>query len=508
MFALEWIETAIYPLSQKPLCLFRNRDNGEGVMIGREIANLMGQRSISKLLVSNDYSVEKIHYFLLQGQDLQEFKRQLQEVAILHYKKVSRLLLVTEAGLMLLLSKHTKEPCMRVGAWLLSQVLPKLRPYRLPLYYQKITSLYLPFSLYILVYQGRMGLLAFQLASILEEPPLDSLLCGCEGYVDKVHLTLWKKGIYLALQKQIPEFLPFENEGVYFLYESGIYRLLHQSAHPHALLLERALEREIFPLFRQIASHWNGLEVDTNTPDAGAEVPQNLLAPYPNSMAEERQRWNILSDSKKLLEEIARLDLKLTSFQDKSEIFWAEQKSHLLHFEEVEKRITESLEGQRRILDSMLDVLQANMDWLRQNLFPEPLAAETESSSLPAEEREFSKEEVPPWEGNSSHTQEQGPQGPTQEQKPSCEKKDSAEQKPEPIPFTVPELHQLTLDLGLYYYDRKTPHQTLVRNLVFALHTKDPKLLREYINEYTVREGHQTKILANGRWYFYTRPRK
>jgi hypothetical protein len=257
MATLEFMETVEYPGNHTSLRLFRNPSTDEGVMVLCEVAALMGYRSLSGLLRKTKGCSEKIHFFLLEGEELGSFKIHLQEKKIEKYQHTHRLMTITETGIALLLGRRCKEEALRAGQWLLPPVFPKLRSPLQGIYYQKVKSVYLDLSFYLILQDGRCGIFVSQLSYFLNTPQLDAVVRGCYGYVEDIHITPWQSYVYSYLCNFLKDIPRMEKEKpVYLLYESGLYKYLSHIKHPMVSLVKIALEREIFPLLRKSDTTW------------------------------------------------------------------------------------------------------------------------------------------------------------------------------------------------------------------------------------------------------------
>ena len=110
----EFVEKIEYPVNLVSIKLFRNIESGEGAVLAKELSQALKLKYLSSTFKKNPDVFEKIHFYLLKGEDLKNFKNYLTRQNILEYKRVGRVLLITETGIAFLLGKNRcKEEILR-----------------------------------------------------------------------------------------------------------------------------------------------------------------------------------------------------------------------------------------------------------------------------------------------------------------------------------------------------------------------------------------------------------
>ena len=328
---LELVKIFQYP--EKNLCikLLQNLENGEGIVIGHEIAKLMGYYSTGNFL-RNSHCQENIHFYLLQGNHFRRLKNHLQQNGIYEYTRCNRLLLISETGIGFLLGRHCKEEAIRVGGWLLTCVFPHLYPSK-NFCYQILHSDYFDKDICLLFHRGRFAFFASQIFSFLNEKSLDYISYGIQGYIENIHLKPLEPQ-YNSFEKLLSEKdKKIQTTFNYIFYESGLYRYLQHCKNPLVPILKLAFIKELQPKFRKPPQKWSSLPYKSNI--TKAKEPIHLYTTERNR--KEPSYVNIHKD----LEDIK---IQLSMFTKKTQKILENYQAKVNHLEETQKKIFDHLE--------------------------------------------------------------------------------------------------------------------------------------------------------------------
>ncbi len=470
MFAL--VTTVICPLNRMPLRLFRHTDTGEGVVIGGEMALLMGYGSLSRVLRNSPDCSENIHFFTLSGPTLCVFKHYLSTQNIPHYRRVNRLFLISETGAAFLLGRNCKEQAVRVGEWLMSEVFPLLRSH-LPLAaYQKIASLYLNCEFYVLLWHGRFGIMFSDIFELLAVPPLDHVSRALHGYVANLHMDSWLEPSAEGNGGQAGANLLTRKEAFLF-YQTGLYRYWNCLRHPMFSLMRLCFEREVWPQcrggewlpFREIEAHNTRPEtVEPPTTQPAVVCAMEPVPDYPDDPARHEAAWQklhteISRETAPLTELLRRVENGLNDFAHKA--------SHMLqqHEEQLQTIAGEHEKLAQELREQNLRLL-ARLDGLRDICSEQPLADFSPAVAA-----------TPPGAPQESANKE----GTTA--------------------VTLASLKELAQTLQLYYLDRQTPHLVFARALITHARSQNLHILRHVLTENMKLQPGENHIELGGTSY-------
>ena len=123
---IEFIATFFYKFPHKNLNVFRDAQSGEILFIARELAHVMGYRSLGTLLRKNPLFCE-MHHKMLIGAEIRAFKHYLHSVCIERYTVSTKILFITESGFYLLMACDGKKYSYYPGEWICQTVIPHVR---------------------------------------------------------------------------------------------------------------------------------------------------------------------------------------------------------------------------------------------------------------------------------------------------------------------------------------------------------------------------------------------
>lgn len=278
MNELEFCGKYTHENTKESVHVFRQLGTGEILILEKEWKKICEYRN-TKALFRDNMAVNTIHYIILRQQRLRDFKVYLKNTQLFSCSHVSQLTFITETGLSFLLGKSCNAKAQKLGHWLLSEVFPQLHQYPNSLYFKIIESNYLHSTLVIILYNGRPGILASGLASLLQVDNIEEIFFESYGYVPELHLVPCDSPLYQLLMQNIPQLSSeYMQHDFYLFYESGIYRLLQQKKTDKAMALKMALEKEILPIVHRPDVQWQSL------PLASLQTE--------NSVAENALPWN------------------------------------------------------------------------------------------------------------------------------------------------------------------------------------------------------------------------
>jgi len=344
--------------------LFRHPETKQGVFIAQELARLCGAARTRSLPVPSLYA------YRLIGQELVNFKRFLLQQQLIQYQRCTRLSLLTESGLGWILGHTRHESWVRLGTWLVAQILPNLRSYHAKLYWQTLKSNHLQRDLHIFIDQGRLGIWEPELHALLQSTVLDpiSLVRWC--YIPGLHAVLWPLHAYEEIRRQIPTLPAHSQNTVAFLYEPGLYRYLQQIPSLQNQTMQLAWETEVVPSFHQMACFWAEIEVKANLDIPADSHEISLYQKTYSQAAESTAIWHLapadplsslMSTFHQFSTNFERVSAHTSAMLTKQQEFLQEQQRQIAQVIQKQQWLGEIMAGQQQALKLQFGQLQAYM---------------------------------------------------------------------------------------------------------------------------------------------------
>lgn len=270
---IQFIQSISTPVTKDHLHLFQLEENQEGAILFSQLSKICGLRTSLRKLKGIQ---ENIHYFILEGKNLQSLRQKNQEQITL---RGHRLLFLTESGVAFLISHYLQKATLRWGAWLFSSFFLHLPGRCSENYHTTFYSQILNREIKIYMIQGR---LAFSLEQVIQGSainvdPIFHAYCGLIPSVDWVGSN---------------------SEKVNYLYLSGLYRIWQQ--YPQLYIWKKAYEEEVCHVVYQSDVKWLQQEIIV---DQVKESPYFFSATRATTWQEILQRVKDVQQSIKCLVE-------------------------------------------------------------------------------------------------------------------------------------------------------------------------------------------------------------
>lgn len=296
---IEFVATFFYKFPQKNLNVFRDAQSGEILFIARELAHVMGYRSVGTLLRKNPLFCA-MHHKMLIGAEIRAFKRYLRNVCIDRYMVSTKILFITESGFYLLMACDGKKYSYYPGEWICQTVIPNARSTVQNLYVTHWESETFSCEFPLIQMNNRIGFFVAPLTDHLQN--FHRIEIGYGRYIDNIHL-------------QNIEF-SMAGSGNLIFYESGLYRYLVGTNHSLGKRFATEYMQKLVPQLRHSQLEWQKVANNTNrTVDAEVQAPEKFYHHIEEQFGEWQQQFqqSVIRDSVVMN---ARLDGFLKFFRD------------------------------------------------------------------------------------------------------------------------------------------------------------------------------------------------
>ncbi|BBM84648.1 hypothetical protein [Candidatus Uabimicrobium amorphum] len=322
---IQFIATFFYKFPQKTLNVFRDLRSGEVLFIARELAHVMGYRSLGTLLRKNPL-FSAIHHKMLIGTEIRAFKRYLQNVCIERYTVSTKILFITESGFYLLMACDSKKYAYYPGEWICQTVIPHAKNTTQSSYVTHWKSETFCCEFPLIQMNNRIGFFVHPLTKHLQN--FHHIDMGYGRYIENIHL----QNIEFSIR----------DSGNLIFYESGLYRYLVGTNHSLGKRFATEYMQKLVPQLRHSQLEWQKITQNNKPPRVKVSPPpEKFYHQIEEQFGEWQQQFqqSVIRDSVVMN---ARLDGFLKFFRDLIPLL-EERFSHLQHgIEEIKTALSQN----------------------------------------------------------------------------------------------------------------------------------------------------------------------